>query len=69
MTLRELAERFTRDYEFKVQDENEKHLGKMERNELVLLDYAVAKLEVTDYKLSEIYYNTVNVTVFRGEAF
>lgn len=66
MTLRELAEKYNRDYEFKVQDENEKHLGKFERNEIVKLDYAVANCEVIEFAESVIFYNTLNITIKRS---
>ena len=61
MTLKELAKRYTKEYEFILTDINDKGNGRYERNELVLFNYAVADSEVIEYSESQIYYNTVYV--------
>ena len=67
MTLRYLAETFSRDYDFRVVDENEKGLGCFERNEIVKLNYKIADYEVLKFEHSKIYFNTIYVTVKRGQ--
>lgn len=63
MTLKQLAEQYSKDYEFRVVDKNDKGLGKFERNELVKLDYKVAELEVVEHKTSQLYFDVIYVMV------
>ena len=63
MTLRELAERYDKEQEFRVTDEKGKNKGKFERNELVKLDYAIAKREVVTYCNNPVEYKTLIVQV------
>ena len=63
MTLRELAEKFSRDYDFKLYKEDGIDFGKYERNEIVKLDYAVGKLEVLAWAANVELNQTINVKV------
>jgi hypothetical protein len=61
MTFRELAEKFTRDYEFIVYKEDGSCNAKYERNEIVKLDYKVAELEVIAWAANAELNQTINV--------
>lgn len=66
MTLKYLAETFSKEYDFRIFDENGKNLGRYERNEIVKLDYKVAEFEVLKFKPSTIQLTTYEVVVKRG---
>jgi hypothetical protein len=49
MTLRELAERYTKEYQFRVFDEDGKCYATLDRNEIVKLEYPIGEKEVLQY--------------------
>jgi len=61
MKLRELAEKFTRDYDFMIYKEDGSYNAKYERNEIVKLDYKVAEFEVISWAVNVELSCTVNV--------
>lgn len=61
MTLRDLANNWYSNYEFRVEDVNGKHIGSYTKDEL--LNSEIADKEIKAMKVSEIYYYVLYVTI------
>lgn len=59
MTLKELAERYTKEYQFRVFDEDGKCYATLDRNEIVKLEYPIGEKEVLQYSPQTITLITV----------
>jgi hypothetical protein len=66
MTLRELAEKFTKDYEFIIFWADGTKDGKYERNEIVKFDYYISKLDVINWAANCELPQTINVKIKLG---